>query len=195
MNTKFRLLTLVAIVPFLFLSQSCEKIKDEINKIAAFDVTIELPAEVITIDSVDYKSSDGVLDWTILEQYKIDVDLKQILEDNEIEAADFSDGRWNSYEATLIYPDWVDFSSFTDKFKVTAAINQNFADEIEVAYTETINPGTKTVTFSVNDVDLTSYIKAELFYLRIWGFKTNALPAEIVNIEFKGEVVVQVNPL
>ena len=195
MNKKFRLLTLVAIVPFLFLSQSCEKIKDEINKIAAFDVTIELPAQVITIDSVDYKSSDGVLDWTILEQYKIDVDLKQILEDNEIEAADFSDGRWNSYEATLIYPDWVDFSSFTDKFKVTAAINQNFADEIEVAYTETINPGTKTVTFSVNDVDLTSYIKAEVFYLRIWGFKTNALPAEIVNIEFKGEVKVKVNPL
>jgi hypothetical protein len=195
MNTKFRLLTLVALVPFLFLSQSCEKIKDEINKIAAFDVNIELPAEVVTIDSVDYKSSDGVLDWKILEQYKIEVDLKQILADNDIESADFTNGRWDSYEATLIYPDWVDFSHFTDKFKVTAATNQNFSDEIEVAYTQTISPGTKTVTFLVNDVDITSYIKAEVFYLRIWGFKTNVLPSEIVNIEFKGEVKVKVNPL
>jgi len=195
MNTKFRILAFAIVVPFLFLSQSCEKIKDEINKIAAFDVNIELPAEVVTIDSLDYKSSDGVLDWTILKQYMIDVDLQQILDDNDIESADFTNGRWDSYEATLIYPDNVDFSSFTDKFKVTAAINPNFSDEIEVAYTQTINPGTKTVTFLVNDVDITSYIKAEVFYLRIWGFKTNTLPAEIVNIEFKGEVKVKVNPL
>lgn len=195
MNTKFRILAFAIVVPFLFFSQSCEKIKDEINKIAAFDVNIELPAEVVTIDSLDYKSSDGVLDWTILKQYMIDVDLQQILDDNDIESADFTNGRWDSYEATLIYPDNVDFSSFTDKFKLTAAINQNFSDEIEVAYTQTINPGTKTVTFLVNDVDITSYIKAELFYIRIWGFKTNTLPAEIVNIEFKGEVQVKVNPL
>ena len=172
-----------------------QKIKDEINKAAAFDATVDLPAHVVTIDSASYKSSSAMLDWNLLDQWSVEVDLQKIMDDNDISSADFTNGRIDSYSATLIYPDFVDFSEFTDQFKVTAALNPNFADEVQVAQTTAINPGAKTVEFEVNDVDITSFIKADIFYLRLWAQKTNELPASLVNIEFNGEVKIKVNPL
>ncbi len=180
-------------MPFLFLSQSCEKIKDEIEDAATVEATIELPAVVVTIDSSSYKSTSD--DMKVIKEYSVEVDLQEILDDNNIEKAEFKNGKMDAYEATLIYPTGIDFYSFTDEMKVTAALESDFSDEVLVAHTPKISPSTQTVAFLVEDLDITSFIKAEIFYLRIWANKTNELPEKIVNIEFKGKIVVDVKPL
>ncbi len=195
MKFNLRLLALGAILPFLMFSTSCEKIKDEIENAAEFDATVDLPAEVVTIDSSSYKSSDNLLEWQILKQYTVAVDLQKILDDNDVDNAEFKNGHMDTYEGTLIFPDGVDFSSFTNQMKVTAALKEDFSDEVDVAQTVKIDPGMQTVVFDVYDVDITAFINASQFYLRVWSFKTNDLPVPMVNIELKGKVKITVKPL
>lgn len=191
MNSKLRLLAILAILPFLFLTQSCEKIKD----LAAFDTTVDLPAETITLDSNAYKSSDDLLEWNILKEYFVDVDLQKILDDNDVSSADFTNGRVDTYTATLVYPPGVTFS-FMDQMKVSAAINPNFTDEVDVAMSLAFDPSTTTITFEAYDIDITSFIKSEAgFYLRVWGRKTTELPVPSVEINLEGKVKVRVEPI
>lgn len=191
MYSKFRLLAIVAFLPFLFTTQSCDEIKD----LASFETTVDMPAETFTVDSMSYKSSSEVQEWRILKEYTIAVNLQQVLDDNGVSSADFENGRVDSYEATLISPDGVDFSSWTDKMKVTASLKDDFSGEVLIAQTIGIDPGAKTVAFSVEDVDITSYIKADEFYLRVWAYKVNPLPVPLIEIEVKGEVSIKVNPI
>lgn len=195
MKTHLRHIFLLALLPFLFSTYSCEKIKDEINEAASFDATVDLPSETVVIDSASYKSSDGIQQWNIIKQYSVDVDLQQILDDNDVSNADFSNGRLDSYRATLVSPSGIDFTSFTNKMKVTAATDPNFSDEVEVAITTSIDAGAQTVTFDVYDLDITSFIKAPVFYLRIWAYKTSQLPVDQVEIQLEGSVEVKVSPL
>jgi hypothetical protein len=195
MKTYLKYLLVVAFFPLVFLNQSCEAIKDEINDIASFDAKVDLPAETVVIDSASYKSSDEILQWNIIKQYMVEVDLQQILDDNNVDNADFSNGKMDSYRATLVSPTGIDFTSFTSQMKVTAATDPNFSDEIEVAITTSIDPGAQSVEFDVYDLDITSYIKAPAFYLRIWAYKTSQLPVDQVEIQLQGSVEVNVSPL
>ena len=191
MNSKLRLLAILAILPFIFLSQSCDKIKD----LAAFDTTVDLPAKTITLDSNSYKSSDDVLDWTILETYYVKINLDSVLQANDVSQADFKNGRIDTYTATLVYPPGVTFS-FMDLMKVTAALNVNFTDEVDVAESLAFDPSTVTITFKAFDLDITSFIKSENgFYLRVWGRKTTELPVPSVEINLEGEVSIRVEPI
>lgn len=191
MNSTLRLFAILALLPFLFLTQSCDEIKD----LAAFDAKVDLPAETVVLDSMSYKSSDGILEWNILKQYKIDVDLQKVLDDNGVSSADFTNGRIDRYTATLVSPPGVTFT-FMDQMKATVALDENFSDEVEVAKSLSFDPSTTTITFEAYDIDITSYIKAEKgFYLRVYGFKTTELPVPSVEINFEGEVRVRVNPI
>jgi hypothetical protein len=195
MKTFLQHFFVVALLPVLIVTQSCEAIKDEISEIASFDAKVDLPTETVVIDSASYKSSDAILQWNIIKEYTVDVDLQKILDDNDVDNAEFSNGKMDSYRATLVSPTGIDFTSFTNQMKVTAATDPNFSDEIEVAITTTINPGTQTVEFDVYDLDITSYIKAPVFYLRIWAFKTKQLPVDQVEIQLQGSVEVNVSPI
>lgn len=190
MNSKIKLLAIVALLPFLFLSQSCDKIKD----LASFDASADLPTETITIDSMDYKSSDNLLSWNVLKQYDITVDVQKILDDNDVSSASFENGRVDTYEARLISPSGVTFS-FLSQMRATIALQEDFSDEVIVAETETIDPSTNTVTFNTFDVDITSFIDAKTFYMRLYGYKTTQLPVPSVDIDVDGKVKFTVKPI
>jgi hypothetical protein len=194
MNTKIRFLALLTALPFLFVSQSCEKIKDEINKVAAFDHNFDIPIQTFTLDSNNFKSSEAVLEWTPMYSYGVSVDLQQVLDDNDLSSADFTDGSFTSFNVTIIAPAGVTFS-FVDQMRIGVSLSGNFDPMAIVATTETIDPGATSVTFNIEQVDITPYIEAETFYVRLEGFKVTNLPTSSVTFNLDGKAVITVEPL
>jgi len=194
MKTTLRILTLAALLPFLFISQSCEEIKDEINKIAAFDATIDLPSETIYIDSTDFKSADGVNeDWRILKQYDVDVDLQKILDDNDLSSADFSSGKFKEADVTITSPAGVNLD-FCTRMYIAISLNPNFSPEVKVAETDEL-PSANTASFNILPVDITEYIKAEVFWVRIYGDKKGPLPVNTATLVVDSKLAIHVEPL
>jgi len=194
MKVFIRFLFVAAIFPFLFLSQSCEKIKDEVNKAAAFDATIDLPTETIVIDSNSYKSASALLEWKVMKEYGVTVDIQQILDDNNVSSASLSNGVYESADVTIIAPPGVTFS-FTTEMYIAVSTNPNFDSEIKVAETGVIPPGSTAVTFTVLPVDITSLIDAETFYIRLYSFKIGPLPTGSVTLNLDSRVTITIEPL
>lgn len=193
MNSISRLLMIGALLPFLFLSQSCEKIKDEIEKEAAFDVSIDMPTESIDIDSATYKSSDGIQEWKILKEYSVAVDLQKILDDNDLSSAEFRDGKYETATARIIYPEGLTFS-FLDRMYIALSLNPNFDPEVKVAETDNIPAGATSAVFNIVPTDITSFIEAPVFYVRVYGNKVTTLPTTLVVLDIESKVKVTVEP-
>ena len=194
MKLFVRFLLVAAFLPFLFLSQSCEKIKDEVNKAAAFDATIDLPTETIVIDSNSFKSTPAILEWRIIKEYEVAVDLQQILDDNDVSSASISDGTYESASVTIVAPLGVTFS-FTNNMYIALSLNPNFDPEVKVAETDGIPSDATSTTFNVISTDITSFIEAEVFYVRLYAWRLGPLPTGSVTLNLDSKLTVTIEPL
>lgn len=198
MNTTIRIVIGGLFLSFLFLGQSCDKIKDEINEAAAFHANIELPAETIEIDSTQFKSSDGLMEWVMIMKYHVPVgtDVEKILQDNGLSSASLSDGSFTYINFSLQppTPEWVTFS-FADRFKVGISRLEDLSDEVILGETMTIPPDSRSVDLELAGVDVTSYVDDGTFWLSVYGFRVQPLPIEMVSMALNSTIKVKINPL
>lgn len=190
MNSRNRLLIVFALLPFLFLTQSCDELKD----LASFDHSFDLPTQSFTVDSTEYKSSSNIMSWTEMYRYDVEVDLQKVLDDNGLTSAEFRDGRFESFFAEITAPEGTTFS-FATKMRVVVALNSDFSDQVVVAESGNIEPTATSATFDIEPLDITPYIEAPVFFVKLDGYRTGPLPVTAVDLNLDGRATVTVNPL
>lgn len=190
MYSKIRLLAILALLPLLFITQSCEDLKN----LASFDHSFDLPSQSFTLDSTEYKSSANINSWAEMYRYDVSEDLQKVLDDNGLSSAEFSDGRIESFFVEIIAPEGTTFS-FANRMRIALALNADFNDQIIVAETDNFEPSVTSVTFNVEPLDITPYIEAPTFFVKLEGYRTGPLPVSAVDLNLDGRARVTVNPL
>ncbi len=194
-NKTFLLAAIVAILPLIFLTQSCETIKDEVNDAASFDVSMNLPDQYFVLDSNDFKSTKGILEEKIFTQFFISVNLDSIFAGNGISTGHISDGEFTAITVSLENPvEGVNFD-FVNSMRVTVSETSDFADETLLASTGTIADGSTSVTFNLEAVNVLEYLNKKDFYMRLYGDQDSPLPANLLPMILQSGIKFTVEPL
>ena len=194
-NKTLLFAVLLAALPFLFLTQSCDKVKDEVNKTAAFDVSMNLPDQYFVLDSNDFKSTKGILEEIVFTQFYISVNLDSIFEANGISAGHISDGEFTAITVSLENPvEGVNFD-FVNSMRVTVSETSGFEEETLLASTGTIADGSTSVTFNLETVNILDYLNKKDFYMRLYGDQDSPLPANLLPMLLQSGIKFTVEPL
>ncbi len=194
-NKTLLLAVIIAILPLLFLTQSCDKVKDEVNKVAAFDVSMNLPDQYFVLDSNDFKSTKGILEEKVFSQFYISVNLDSIFEANGISTGLISDGEFTAITVSLENPaEGVNFD-FVNSMRVTVSETSDFAEETLLASTGTIADGSTSVTFNLETVNILDYLNKKDFYMRLYGDQNGPLPANLLPMLLQSGIKFTVEPL
>ena len=194
-NKTLLFAVLVAAFPFLFLTQSCDKVKDEVNKAAAFDVSMNLPDQYFVLDSNDFKSTKGILEEKVFTQFYISVNLDSIFEANGISTGHISDGEFTAITVSLENPvEGVNFD-FVNSMRVAVSETSDFAEETLLASTGTIADGSTSVTFNLETVNILDYLNKKDFYMRLYGDQDSPLPANLLPMLLQSGIKFTVEPL
>ncbi|GAB4310850.1 MAG: hypothetical protein Kow00127_00570 [Bacteroidales bacterium] len=184
-------ISFLAIAFIISMSTSCDKVKDEINDAASFEAKVDLPAQTIAIDSSQFKS---VSEMKALHLFEVDVDLQKILDDNGLSSASFSQGAFQSVTVEIIAPEGLTYD-FVKSMYVAVSMTGDFNDEVVVAQTGNIPSGSTSVTFQIEQVDITQFINEQHFWVGLFGDKTGPLPTSQVTLLLNSSVKFTVNPI
>lgn len=189
---------IIAAIPFLFITQSCEKIKDEINEAAAFDVPIDLPDYHFDLDSASLtKSAASINAEVVITEQSVNVNLDSILSANGVSSATLSSASFTSVVIsmtdTVTFPD-VNFD-FMDGMRVVLSSTSDFSSETQVAHAESIPAGAKKVTLILNNPGIQSFIDNQNFYLRLYGTLGAPAPMAVIPLVLQSGIQFTVNPL
>ncbi len=194
-NKTFLFAVLIAAIPFLFLTQSCDKVKDEINKVASFDVSMDLPDQYFVLDSNDYKSGKALLEEKVFTQFYISVNLDSIFEANGISTGLISEGVFTNVTVLLDNPvEGVNFD-FVNSMRVTVSETADFSSETLIASTGTIGDGSTSVTFNLETVNILNYLNQSDFYMRLYGDQDSPLPVALLPMLLQSGISFTVEPL
>ncbi len=194
-NKTLLFAVLITTLPFLFLTQSCDKVKDEVNNVSAFDVSMNLPDQYFVLDSNDFKSTKGIVDEQIFSEFHISVNLDSIFEANGISAGLISDGEFTAITISLVNPaEGVNFD-FVNSMRVTVSETSNFAEETLLASTGTIANGSTSITFNLETVNILSYLNKKDFYMRLYGDQNGPLPVNLLPMLLQSGITFTVEPL
>ncbi len=194
-NKTFLFAMLIAAMPFLFMTQSCETVKDEINKIASFDVSMDLPDQYFVLDSNDYKSGKTLLEEKVFTQFYISVNLDSIFEANGISTGLISEGAFTNVTVLLENPvEGVNFD-FVNSMRVTVSETADFSSETLIASTGTIGDGSTSVTFNLETVNILNYLNQSDFYMRLYGDQDGPLPVALLPMLLQSGISFTVEPL
>ena len=194
-NKTLFLVVLLAALPFLFLTQSCDKVKDEVNKVASFDVSMNLPDQYFVLDSNDFKSSKGILEEKVFTQFYISVNLDSIFEANGISTGLISEGEFTSITVSLSNPEEGVNFDFVNSMRVAVSETSDFANETPIASTGTIADGSTSVTFNLETVNILNYLNKKDFYMRLYGDQESPLPANLIPMLLQSGITFTVEPL
>lgn len=195
MKTKTILFAvLIAALPFLFLTQSCDKVKDEINEAAAFDVSMDIPDHYFVLDSNDFKSSAFIKEETILTEQAININIDSIFEANGLSSASLSNAGFTHITVLMNNPLPEANFDFMSGMRVVLSENESFDPETQIAIAENIPAGSTSVTFTLDNSAIQSFIDNHNFHLRLYG-QMGPLPWPMLPLILQSGVEFTVNPL
>ncbi len=195
MKTKTILFAVIlAAVPFLFLTQSCDKVKDEISEATKFDVSMDLPDHYFVLDSNDFKSSVSIKEETILTEQAININIDSILSANGLSSASLSDAGFTHITVLMDDPLPDANFDFMSGMRVVLSENENFDPETQIAIAEDIPAGSTSVTFTLDNSAIQSFIDNHNFHLRLYG-QMGPLPWPMLPLILQSGVEFTVNPL
>lgn len=194
-NKTLLFAVLVVALPFFFLTQSCDKVKDEVNNAAAFDVSMNLSDQYFVLDSNDFKSSKALLGEVVFEQFHFTVNLDSIFQANGISAGHISDGSFNSVTLSLVTPDAGVSFDFVNSMRVAISETSDFAHESTLASTGEIADGATSITFNLETLNIMEYLNKSNFYIRLYGDQDGPLPANLIPMLLSSGIMFTVEPL
>jgi hypothetical protein len=172
MKTKHFLFAIIlTAIPFLFLTQSCDKVKDEVQEAAAFDVSMNLPDHHFVLDSNDFKSSVSIKSETILTEQAISINLDSILSANGISSATLSNSAFTEIKLKMDEDNLISGANFDfmSGMRIVLSETADFAAETPIAIAENIPVGSTEVTFTLDNSNIQSFIDNHNFHLRLYG--------------------------
>jgi len=188
MRTKTTvLLALLALAAIpLFLYTSCNKTK----KLAAFDVTYDLPKVYFTYSStLQLKSEEVILH---IGQAKIALD--SILKVHDIPSGIIGSATFSHFAITITDPPDATFS-WLQSARALASANASFNPNAELANVVNNDPAAKTINMTLNNVELTQYMNNTTFYYQILGTLNGTLPSNIVAMFLDSQLKLHIEPL
>lgn len=192
--TRKKLFTITTVLLMLFISFSCEKIKDEINKAAAFDVNTSLEDHYFSVDSLDFKSLKSVNEWQTLTEFEGSVNVDSIFTANGLSTASIEEGEFTLVTVSLLDPLPGMNLNFTDEMHVTIANSSSEAGTI-VATTGTIPANSTSVTFTVNETNIAPFINNTDFYIKLEANVIGPIPGFTIPMVLESDITFTVIPL
>jgi hypothetical protein len=193
MNFK-KLSAVLTVLLIVFISFSCEKIKDEINKAAAFDVNTNLPDHYFQVDSIQSSTFKSTNEWEILTQFEGSVNLDSIFEANDLSSASVENGEFTSIGVSIVDPTEEMNLDFVSEMRVTIANNSN-EEGLIVATTGTIPAGSTGVVFSLNNENIATFLNNDSFYIKLEGNMVGPVPVLFIPMVMTSGITFTVNPL
>ncbi len=186
---------LIVALPVLFLTQSCETVKDEIEEAAAFDVSMNLPDHYFVLDSTDLtKSSGSILTEVILTEQAININIDSIFSANGINSASLSNAGFTHITVLMNNPLPGANFDFMSGMRVVLSETSDFAVETQIAIAENIPAGSTEVTFTLDNSSIQSFIDNHNFYLRLYG-QMGPLPWPMLPLILQSGIDFRVNPI
>ena len=192
--TRKKLFTISTVLLILFISFSCEKIKDEINQAAAFDVNMDLDDHHFSVDSLDFTALKSVNEWQTLTEYEGYINVDSIFEANDLSTASIEEGQFTEVTLSMVDPEPGMNYNFTDEMHVTIANSSSEAGTI-VATTGTIPANSTSVTFTVNETNIAPFIDNTNFYIKLEANVIGPIPGFTIPMVLAAEVEITVLPL
>lgn len=178
----------------VFISFSCEKIKDEINKAAAFDVNMNLADHYFSVDSLDFTVLKSVTEWQTLTEYDGYINVDSIFAANDLSTASIEEGQFTEVTLSLVNPLPGMNLNFTDEMHVTIANSSSEAGTI-VATTGTIPANSTSVTFTVNETNIAPFINNTNFHIKLEANVIGPIPGFTIPMVLAAGVTFTVIPL
>ncbi len=195
MKTKHLFFAMVIVaLPFMFFTQSCETVKEEIQEAAAFDVAMDLPDNYFVLDSVEISKS-GAKEEKVLTTQSVEVGLDSILTSYGINSATLSNATFTSLTLTMDNPVEGANFDFMSGMRVVLSETSDFANETQIASAEEIPAGSTEITFTLDNENIQSFIDNDDFYLRLYGDLNGALPYATLPLILQSGLQFTVNPI
>ncbi|RLD61377.1 MAG: hypothetical protein DRJ05_02785 [Bacteroidetes bacterium] len=195
MKTKHLFFAMVvAALPFLFLTQSCETVKEEIQEAAAFDVAMGLPDHYFPLDSVEISES-GAKNEIILTEQSVEFGLDSVLSSYGINSATLSNATFTSVTLTMDNPVQGASFDFMSGMRVVLSETSDFASETQIASADEIAAGSTMITFTLENENIESFLENEDIYLRLYGNLNGPLPFATLPLILQSGVAFTVNPI
>ncbi len=176
MKTKHLFFAMVIVaLPFMFFTQSCETVKEEIQEAAAFDVAMDLPDHYFELDSAEITKSSTKEEMVLTEQ-SVEIGLDSILTSYGINSATLSNATFTSVTLTMDNPVQGANFDFMSGMRVVLSETSDFANETQIASAEEIPAGSTEITFTLDNENIQSFIDNDSFHLRLYGDLNGALP-------------------
>jgi hypothetical protein len=189
-----KLFTVLTVMAIVFISFSCEKIKDEINKAASFEVDTDLPDHYFQVDSIQSSTFKSTNAWEILTSYEGSANLDSIFDANDLSSASVENGEFNSVVVSIVNPTEGMNLDFVSEMRVYIANSSSETGSI-VATTGTIPAGSTSVTFNLNNENIASYINNDSFYIKLEGNMVGPVPVGFIPMVMTAGITFTVIPL
>ncbi|NOX48341.1 MAG: hypothetical protein GXO89_15330 [Chlorobi bacterium] len=190
MKTKhFLFAIMLAAIPFLFLTQSCDKAKDATK----FDVSMDLPDHYFVLDSNIVKSSASIKEETMLTQQAISINIDSVFSANGLSSASLSNAGFTHITVLMDNPLPGANFDFMSGMRVVLSETAD-SEETQIAVAENIPAGSTEVTFTLDNSAIQSFIDNHNFYLRLYG-QMGPLPWPMLPLILQSGIEFTVNPL
>lgn len=192
--TKKQLFAISTIILMVFVSFSCEKIKDEINDAVAFDVNTSLDDQSFSLDSLDYLSGKGTSAWLTLYQFNGSVNVDSIFSANNLSSASIENGTFTGVQVSLDNPPMGANFNFANEMRVTIATTAD-GEATEIATTGTIPTNSTSLDFTVNQTNIASFINNSNFYVKLEADVVGPIPVALLPLIMSSQLQFTVTPL
>lgn len=188
---RITLLTLFAgFFVMAFVATSCDKVKE----LASFKVSINSPEHRFVLDSANFLTKAS-MEETLLTSQHITVNIDSVLNANGVSSATITNGTLTNVVMAIVAPEGTNFD-WLSSARVTASTSlENLANGTEVAHTGTIEAGSTSITFILDNAAITQYINNNNFYIGLYGTLAGPLPASQITLSLNSTVVFTINPL
>jgi hypothetical protein len=186
---RIKTIAMLAIIAFaaipLFLCTSCNDTK----KLAAFDVTYNLPRITFSYTPASLKSGQVIL-YTGHEKINLD----SILMAHDIPTGIIGSATFSRFALTITSPPDADFS-WLQSMRVLVSANTSFDPNIELGNYVNNDPAAKTIDLALNNVEMTQYMNNTTFYYEILGTLKSVLRYNTVTMFLDSQLKLHIEPL
>ncbi len=178
----------------VFMSFSCEKIKDEISDAVAFDVNTNLDDQYFTLDSLEYSTGKGTNAWFTLTEFSGYINVDSIFSANNLSSASIENGTFTGVQVSLDNPPMGANFNFANEMRVTIATTVD-GEATEVATTGTIPSNSTSLDFTVNQTNIASFINNNNFYVKLEADVVGPIPVALLPLIMTSQLTFTVTPL
>ncbi|MGM0565728.1 MAG: hypothetical protein ACQESX_03115 [Bacteroidota bacterium] len=152
----------IPLLAVFILSSGCEDLSQDLEQ-----VTMKVPLTGIVFQPADYLDKG---DDNGYYQKEIHFDLDSLMQAND--ANSLEESFVDNLELGVLQPQNQDLA-FLKTVTVLIDTTEDFAEPDEIGRIENVSPNQKEASFDLNDVNLSSYLRNEHFYVRIHYTRSN----------------------